>query len=103
MAYAEHFSIENIPYGIATVSSKGSDNERNPPRPVTRLENRVFFLDDLDLKVDPVIKQTFSQVRAAMCPEDADPLTNESSRHSTHLPPYQSPDCENSAQVSRAP
>jgi fumarylacetoacetase len=59
MTYAEHFSIANIPFGIA---SRGSHSQ---PVPVTRLEDTVFFLTDLDLPVDPMIKQTFSHVSSA--------------------------------------
>ncbi|OIW29733.1 fumarylacetoacetase [Coniochaeta ligniaria NRRL 30616] len=54
MGYAEHFSIANIPFGIA---SRGSHSK---PAPVTRLEDTVFFLADLDLPIDPAITQTFS-------------------------------------------
>jgi fumarylacetoacetase len=38
MSFAEHFSIANIPYGIATT------NSNTKPSVVTRLEDTVIFL-----------------------------------------------------------
>ncbi|KAB5545588.1 fumarylacetoacetase [Coniochaeta sp. 2T2.1] len=55
MSYAEHFSIANIPFGIASSSSHPR------PAPATRLEDVVFFLADLELDVDPAVRDTFSQ------------------------------------------
>ncbi|KAI0514417.1 fumarylacetoacetase [Xylaria bambusicola] len=49
MAYAEHFSIANIPYGIAS-------DESHSKSVATRLENKVFFLVDLDLNYSPGIQ-----------------------------------------------
>lgn len=62
MSYAEHFSIANIPFGIASGGSHAQ------PAPVTRLGDTVFFLADLDLPVDAATKQTFSQVSSALTP-----------------------------------
>lgn len=56
MGYAEHFSLSNIPFGIADT------DRRAQPGVVTRLEDTVFFLSDLDLDTDPVTRATFSQV-----------------------------------------
>lgn len=39
--YAEHFSIDNIPYGIATSAY------HSKPRVVTRLRDKVIFLYEL--------------------------------------------------------
>lgn len=57
MSFPEHFSIRNIPYGIAT--SKG-----NPQKAVaTRIHSHVVFLKDLDLGCSGEITQTFDHVR----------------------------------------
>lgn len=39
--FGDHFSIANIPFGVAS-----SDSHPNP-QCVTRLDNRVFFLDEI--------------------------------------------------------
>lgn len=40
-SYSDHFSIKNLPYGVA------SSPARADPQCVTRLNNTVIFLDDL--------------------------------------------------------
>ncbi|KAH8664054.1 fumarylacetoacetase [Xylariales sp. PMI_506] len=47
MEFSSHFSIANLPYGIASISA-GVHRERAV---VTRLHNQVFFLADLELGV----------------------------------------------------
>ena len=57
MNFSNHFSVRNIPYGIATSSS-------HPQKAVvTRLQNHVFFLSDLPIQTSEEIKQAFAQVR----------------------------------------
>lgn len=59
MDFSNHFSIKNIPYGIATSSS-------HPEKAVaTRLHDRVFFLGDLPIQTSEDIKQAFAQVRSS--------------------------------------
>lgn len=99
MGYAEHFSLANIPYGIA------SGGRRAEPAPATRVEDTVFFLADLDLQIDPEIKQTFSQVWCSPYPHLNPPAHTTDkipSQPSTPSRLSQSPDCENCAQASRA-
>ncbi|KAI0471634.1 fumarylacetoacetase [Xylariaceae sp. FL0804] len=55
MSYAEHFSIANIPYGIA------SDASHPDKTVVTRLGDHVIFLADLDLDCPQEIKSALSQ------------------------------------------
>lgn len=58
MSYSEHFSIKNIPYGIATEpghSQKGV---------VTRIHDNVVFLNDLDIQVSEEVKKALGQVRS---------------------------------------
>lgn len=60
MGYAEHFSIANLPYGIASSKS-------HPEKAVaTRLEDVVIFLADLDLQCSDHVKSALQQVRRAM-------------------------------------
>jgi fumarylacetoacetase len=59
--YADHFSIENIPFGIA---SNTSHTERSV---VTRFEDTVIFLDELAklgllATLPEKTRRTFSQV-----------------------------------------
>ncbi|KAH7166213.1 fumarylacetoacetase [Dactylonectria macrodidyma] len=54
MSYAEHFSLKNIPYGIASTKDR-------PAAVVTRLHDFVFFLSDLNLDASGNVKNTFSQ------------------------------------------
>ncbi|CAN8095655.1 unnamed protein product [Discula destructiva] len=55
MSLSEHFSINNVPYGIA--SSKD-----HPQKTVaTRIEDHVVFLEDLKLNVAEELKQAISQ------------------------------------------
>lgn len=57
MSFSDHFSIRNIPYGIATSSS-------HPQRAVvTRIHDHVFFLSDLPVQASEDIRQAFAQVR----------------------------------------
>lgn len=58
MSFSNHFSIRNIPYGIATSSS-------HPQKTVaTRLHDHVFFLSDLPIQTSEEIRQAFAQVRS---------------------------------------
>lgn len=60
MAYTEHFSIANLPYGIAS-------SKTHPEKAVaTRLEDVVIFLADLDLQCSDHVKSALQQVRRAM-------------------------------------
>ncbi|CCF39594.1 fumarylacetoacetase [Colletotrichum higginsianum] len=54
MSFSNHFSIANIPYGIASTSER-------PRSVVTRIGNSVIFLADLDLGVSEHIKAALSQ------------------------------------------
>jgi fumarylacetoacetase len=58
--YAEHFSIENIPYGIA------SSTEHPQKTVATRFQDTVIFLDELAKFNPPQISgetlKSFSQV-----------------------------------------
>lgn len=65
MSYASHFSIANIPFGIASGGSHAQ------PSPVTRLGDTIFFLADLDLSVDAATKQTFTHVSFPPLPNAA--------------------------------
>lgn len=57
MSSSEHFSIKNIPYGIAT-------SEDHPQKAVaTRIGDQVIFLIDLDLGVTEDLKKAIDQVR----------------------------------------
>ncbi|KAK1984359.1 fumarylacetoacetase [Colletotrichum cereale] len=54
MSFSEHFSLANIPYGIASTPER--------PRGVaTRVEDSVVFLADLDLEASEQIKSALSQ------------------------------------------
>ncbi|CAJ2507687.1 Uu.00g088730.m01.CDS01 [Anthostomella pinea] len=55
MSYTDHFSIANIPYGIA------SDASHADKAVVTRLEDLVFFLAELDLEGSESVKSALSQ------------------------------------------
>lgn len=58
MPFSEHFSIKNIPYGIAT-------SECHPQKAVaTRIGNHVIFLIDLDLSIAEELKNAIDQVRS---------------------------------------
>ncbi|KAI0490641.1 fumarylacetoacetase [Xylaria cf. heliscus] len=54
MTYAEHFSIANIPYGIASDGSHVNSV-------ATRLGDNVFFLADLDLSCSESVRAAFLQ------------------------------------------
>ncbi|KAK1594738.1 fumarylacetoacetase [Colletotrichum navitas] len=54
MSFSEHFSIANIPYGIASTPKR--------PRGVaTRVEDSVVFLADLDIEASEPLKSALSQ------------------------------------------
>ncbi|KAH7008052.1 fumarylacetoacetase [Ilyonectria destructans] len=55
MSYAEHFSLKNIPYGIASTADR-------PAAVATRLHDLVFFLSDLNLDSPSSVKSTFSHI-----------------------------------------
>ncbi|KAI3392896.1 hypothetical protein diail_5029 [Diaporthe ilicicola] len=55
MSFSDHFSIRNIPYGIATSSS-------HPQKAVvTRVHDHVFFLSDLPIQISEEIRQAIAQ------------------------------------------
>ncbi|GJC88188.1 fumarylacetoacetase [Colletotrichum liriopes] len=54
MSFSEHFSIANIPYGIASTS-------KHPRSVVTRVGDSVVFLADLDLEASEQIESALSQ------------------------------------------
>lgn len=57
MSFSNHFSIRNVPYGIATSSS-------HPQKAVvTRVHDQVFFLSDLPVQTSEEVRQAFAQVR----------------------------------------
>lgn len=57
MSFSEHFSIKNIPYGIAT-------SEGHPEKAVaTRIGDHVIFLIDLDLSVAEELRKAIDQVK----------------------------------------
>lgn len=58
MSFSNHFSIKNVPYGIATSSS------RPQKAVVTRVNDHVFFLSDLPIQASEEVKQAFAQVRS---------------------------------------
>lgn len=65
--YAEHFSIDNIPYGIATSASHVEQSV------VTRLGDTVIFLNELAKAgslpgINEAISCTFSEVSFAHYP-----------------------------------
>lgn len=62
MAFTSHFSIENLPYGIASTVN-GDKQERAV---VTRLEDSVIFLSDLNLETTDNVKRALSRV----CPSE---------------------------------
>lgn len=58
MSFSNHFSIRNVPYGIATSSN-------HPQKAVvTRVHDHVFFLSDLPMQTSEEVKQAFAQVRS---------------------------------------
>ncbi|KAI1849470.1 hypothetical protein JX265_012719 [Neoarthrinium moseri] len=57
MSYSDHFSIANLPYGIASTTT-GAHRESAV---VTRLEDKVVFLADLTLDVSDQAAAAFSQ------------------------------------------
>lgn len=58
MSFSNHFSIKNIPYGIASSSS-------HPQQAVaTRVHDHVFFLSDLPIQTSEEVKSAFAQVRS---------------------------------------
>jgi hypothetical protein len=58
MAYSNHFSIANLPYGIAS-SLSDAHRERAV---ATRLADKVVFLSDLALDVTDEARAAFKQV-----------------------------------------
>lgn len=62
MSYAEHFSLKNIPYGIASTADR-------PAAVATRLHDLVFFLSDLNLDSPSSVKSTFSHVCTSQGPQ----------------------------------
>lgn len=55
MSYSEHFSVKNIPYGIAT----GPGHTHKSV--ATRLHDKVLFLKDLDIQSDEEIQKAITQ------------------------------------------
>lgn len=58
MSFSNHFSIRNVPYGIATSSSHAQKAV------VTRVHDHVFFLSDLPIQTSEEVRQAFAQVRS---------------------------------------
>lgn len=56
MNYSEHFSIKNIPYGIATGPGHAQRGV------ATRIHDQIVFLSDLDIEIDEEIKQALGEV-----------------------------------------
>ena len=56
MSFTDHFSLANIPYGIA------SDTTHRKPAVATRLHDQVIFLGDLELSCAEDVKQALAQV-----------------------------------------
>jgi fumarylacetoacetase len=62
--YSHHFSINNIPFGIASSSSHAHKSV------ATRLEDTVIFLDELARQYPELSKETittFSNVNKILC------------------------------------
>lgn len=59
MSFSNHFSIRNIPYGIAS-------SNNHPQAVVTRVHDYVFFLSDLPIQTSEEIRQAFAQVRSGI-------------------------------------
>lgn len=59
MAYSDHFSIANLPYGIASTLS---DAHRDGAV-VTRLGDTVIFMSDLSLDITARAKAAIGRVR----------------------------------------
>lgn len=62
MAYSDHFSIANLPYGIA--STVGSAPREKAV--VTRLGDKVIFLSDLSLDINEGAKAALGRVGTLM-------------------------------------
>ncbi|KAK1585904.1 fumarylacetoacetase [Colletotrichum navitas] len=54
MSFSEHFSIANIPFGIASTSTR-------PKSVVTRVEDSIVFLSDLGLEASENVKSALCQ------------------------------------------
>lgn len=63
MSFSDHFSIANIPYGI------GTSHGRSERAVVTRLHDKVFFLDELELQCSEDVRATFQQVGSSLIEE----------------------------------
>lgn len=60
MSFSNHFSIKNVPYGIA------SSNSHPEKAVVTRVHDHVFFLSDLPIQTPEEIRQAFALVRSGI-------------------------------------
>lgn len=58
MAYSDHFSLANIPYGIASTVGEAHRDRAV----VTRIADKVVFLSDLTLDVTDGVKAALTQV-----------------------------------------
>jgi hypothetical protein len=58
MAYSDHFSLANIPYGIASTVGEAHRDRAV----VTRIADKVVFLSDLTLDVTDGVKAALKQV-----------------------------------------
>lgn len=58
MAYSNHFSLANIPYGIA--STVGDAHREKAV--VTRLADKVVFLSDLKFDISGQVKAALNEV-----------------------------------------
>lgn len=57
MSYSDHFSINNIPYGIASDATRHTE-----PSVATRIHDQIVYLQDLDIDIAPEVKETFTHV-----------------------------------------
>ncbi|KAI0157240.1 fumarylacetoacetase [Xylariaceae sp. FL1272] len=56
MSYALHFTLANIPYGIAS-------DAQHPKAVATRIDDHVFYLADLDLDCSETVKAALKELR----------------------------------------
>lgn len=68
MAYSEHFSLKNIPYGIATGPGHAQKGV------ATRIHDKVIFLSDLDIESSEEIKQALGEVMRGSSTDPIDRL-----------------------------
>lgn len=62
MSYSEHFSLKNIPYGIATGPGHAQRGV------ATRIHDQVIFLKDLGIQSDEDVKHALGEVMRSRSP-----------------------------------